>query len=68
MTMASSFNNLRVGKKFQLINFGESFEFEVLEIMTNGDCVLKDIHTLESYSLFDLIRYGKGPDFDVNDL
>lgn len=66
--MASSFNNLRVGKKFRLINFGESFEFEVLEIMSDGDCQLKDIYTLESYSLFDLIRFGKGTDFDVKDL
>lgn len=66
--MASSFNNLRVGKKFQLINFGESFEFEVIEIMSDGDCQLKDIYTLENYCLFDLIRYGKGADFDVKDL
>lgn len=66
--MASSFNNLRVGKKFRLINFGESFEFEVLEIMSDGDCQLKDIYTLENYTLFDLIRYGKGSDFDVSDL
>lgn len=66
--MASSFNNLRVGKKFRLINFGESFEFEVLEIMSDGNCQLKDIYTLENYSLYDLIRYGKGTDFDVNDL
>ncbi len=66
--MANSFNNLRVGKKFRIVNFGESFEFEVLEIMADGDCQLKDIYTLESYTLFDLIRYGKGADFDVNDL
>ncbi|MBO3698756.1 hypothetical protein [Roseivirga sp. E12] len=66
--MANSFNNLRVGKKFRLLNFGESFDFEVLEIMSDGDCQLKDIYTLENYSLYDLIRYGKGPDFDVNDL
>ncbi len=66
--MATSFNNLRVGKRFRLINFNESFDFEVMEIMSNGDCRLKDIYTLEPYSLFDLIRYGKGADFEVNDL
>lgn len=66
--MAKSFNNLRVGKTFKLVNFSESFEFEVLEIMGDGDCKLKDIHTLESYSLFDLIRYGKGEDFDISEL
>lgn len=66
--MATSFNNLRVGKKFRLVNFGESFDFEVLEIMSDGDCQLKDVYTLENYTLYDLIRYGKGNDFDVNDL
>lgn len=63
--MAKSFNNLRVGKKFRLINFGESFEFQVVEIMADGDCKLRDIHTLEDYDLFDFTRYGLGPDFDV---
>ena len=66
--MATSFNNLRVGKKFRLVNFGESFDFEVLEIMSDGDCHLKDVYTFENYTLYDLIRYGKGADFDVNDL
>lgn len=66
--MATSFNNLRVGKRFRLVNFGESFDFEVLEIMANGDCQLKDVNTLENYALFDLIRFGKGADFDVSDL
>ena len=66
--VARSFNNLRVGKKFKLINFGESSEFEILDIMANGNCLLKDIHTLEQYELADLIRYGKGEDFDVSEI
>lgn len=65
--MAKSLNNLRVGKKFRLTNFSEVFDFEVIEIMANGDCKLKDIHTLEPYKLFDLIRYGKGDDFDLSE-
>lgn len=63
--MAKSFNNLRVGKKFRLTNFGETFEFQVMEIMADGDCKLRDIHTLEDYNLFDFTRYGLGLDFDV---
>ena len=66
--MAKSFNNLRVGKKFRLINFGESFEFQVVEIMADGDCKLRDLHTLEDYNLFDLIRYGLGSDLEVRDI
>ncbi len=66
--MAKSFNNLRVGKKFRLINFGESFDFEILEIMGDGDCQLKDVYTLETYTLYGLIAFGKGEDFDVSEL
>jgi hypothetical protein len=66
--MAKSFNNLRVGKNFKLTNYGEVSEFEVLEIFNDGDCKLKDIGTLENYQLFDLIRFGRGEDFDLKDL
>ena len=66
--MAKSFNNLRVGKKFSLTNFGETSDFEVVEIMADGDCKLRDIHTLEPYRLYDLIRLGKGEDFDVSEI
>lgn len=66
--MAKSFNNLRVGKRFRLTNFGEVSEFEVLEILGNGDCQLRDLHTLETYTLYGLIAFGKGEDFDVTDL
>ena len=66
--MAQSFNNLRVGKTFRLTNFGESFEFEILEIMGDGDCKLKDVNTLEGYTLYGLIAFGKGEDFDVSEL
>ncbi|MBO6496799.1 hypothetical protein [Roseivirga sp.] len=66
--MAKSFNNLRVGKKFRLTNFGEEYEFEIEEIMADGDCQLKDINTLEKYRLFDLISFGKGGDFEIESL
>lgn len=66
--MAKSFNNLRVGKKFCITNFGETFEFQVMEIMADGDFKLRDIHTLEDYNLFDLIRYGLGSDLEVRDI
>mgnify|MGYP003624247707 CR=1 FL=1 len=66
--MAKSFNNLRVGKKFTLINFSERFDFEVIEMFSNGDYRLKDINTLEYYNIFDLIQYGIGDDFDIDEL
>ena len=58
-----SFDVLRTGKKYRLINFGEEHEFVIENILTNGDFKVKDLLTLERYHLKELIRYGKGKDF-----
>lgn len=59
---------LRVGKKYRLVNFNESNDFEVEQILSNGDMTVKDIHTLERYQLSELTRYGKGNDFEIREL
>jgi hypothetical protein len=58
-----SFDVLRTGKKYRLINFGEEHEFIIENILGNGDFKVKDLLTLERYHLKDLIKYGKGKDF-----
>ena len=58
-----SFDVLRTGKKYRLINFGEEHEFIIENILVNGDFKVKDLLTLERYNLKELIRYGKGKDF-----
>ena len=63
-----SFDVLRVGKKYRLINFGEVNEFVVEQILASGDFRVKNIHTLEQFLLKDLIRYGKGKDFEIREL
>ncbi|MFN3840808.1 MAG: hypothetical protein ACK4RF_08875 [Cyclobacteriaceae bacterium] len=63
-----SFDVLRVGKKYRLINFGEVNEFVVEHILATGDFKVKNIHTLEQFLLTDLIRYGKGKDFEIREL
>lgn len=63
-----SFDVLRVGKKYKLINFGEVNEFVVEYILANDDFNVKNIHTLERYLLKDLIKYGKGSDFEIREL
>jgi hypothetical protein len=63
-----SFDVLRTGKRYRLINFGEKHEFEIENILPNGDFRVKDILTLERYYLQELIRYGKGKDFLLEDL
>jgi hypothetical protein len=63
-----SLDVLRNGKKYSLVNFGDRYEFIIENILGNGDFKLKDLHTLEKYHFKDLIKFGKGPDFEIRDL
>lgn len=63
-----SFDVLRTGKKYRLINFGERHEFVIEHILPNGDFKVKDLSTLERYHLKELIAYGQGKDFILEDL
>jgi hypothetical protein len=63
-----SFDVLRVGKKYRLINFRDKFEFEIEEILGGENFKLKDIHTLERMFMKDLIKFGKGNDFEIREV
>ena len=63
-----SLGALRNGKRYYLINFGERHEFEIEQILADGNFRVKDLTTLERYLLLDLMRYGKGDDFEIRDL
>ncbi len=63
-----AFDVLRTGKKYRLVNFGESHEFVIENILPNGDFKVKDTLTLERYHLKDLIRYGQGGDFEIREV
>lgn len=63
-----SFDVLRTGKKYRLTNFRETHEFIVESVLANGDFKVKDLLTLEQYRLKDLIAYGKGQDFRLEEL
>jgi len=65
---ALSFDVLRTGRRYRITNFGETHEFEVESVLPNGDFKIKDILTLERYYLKDLVRYGKGKDFNLESL
>lgn len=62
-----SFDVLRVGKKYSLVNYGDRYEFEIEKILIN-DFKVKDIHTLERYLLKDLLKFGKGNDFEIREI
>lgn len=63
-----SLDVLRTGKKYRLVNYGEQHEFVVERILVEGDCKVKDLLTLERYHLKELVKYGKGPDYLLEEI
>lgn len=63
-----SLDVLRTGKKYRLVNFGETHDFIVESVLANGDFKVKDLLTLERYRLKELIAYGKGSDYAIEEL
>jgi len=61
-------DNMRVGKSYFLRNHGETTSFLVLETVGNDDFNIKDLLTLEKYQFGDLIRYGRGKDFELYEI
>jgi hypothetical protein len=62
-----SFDVLRVGKRYYLINYGDRYEFEIEKILID-DFKVKDVHTLERYLLKDVLKFGQGKDFEIREL
>lgn len=61
--MSISPDVFRTGKKYRLLNFGDTYEFIIEKFVGKNDYLLKDIHTLENYYFLDLIKYGKSGDY-----
>jgi len=68
MQKGLSLDVLRTGKKYRLINFGDTYEFIIQEILRNSDFKLKDLNSLENYFMSELTQYGKGNDFEIREL
>lgn len=66
--MAMSFNALRVGHTYRLRNYDDEREFKVLRRITDQNFLVQDIGTMEKYELEDLVRYGKGDDYDLDEI
>jgi hypothetical protein len=63
-----AFSSLRNGRKYRLVNHGEEYRFEIIEILYPTDFLLKDMLTLEKYKLSDLLQFGKGGDFEIREI
>jgi hypothetical protein len=65
MSHAPAFDTLRVGHCYTITNYGETVKFTLLEIVNGSEYRIKNLETLEIFNLFDLLKYGKGKDFDL---
>ena len=63
-----SYDNMRVGKRYTVINHGETHSFEVTAAVGKNDFMVKDLGTLERYPFSDLVRYGLGDDFELYEI
>lgn len=66
--MAISIDNLRIGLKYHLKNYGEERDFVVLEKTAEDDFKIKDLNTLEIYQFQDFIRFGIATDYELYEI
>lgn len=66
--MPLAIDNIRVGRVYRLVNFGEVRLLEVMKRTGRENFQVKDLDTLEFYSLEELLRYGKGKDYDIEEI
>lgn len=66
--MAMSFDTLRVGHTYRLRNYDDVREFKVMRRLTDRNFLLQDSATMEKYELEELVRYGKGKDYDLDEI
>lgn len=60
-------SSLRVGEKYQIINYGDTYQVQLINIQSGGNCVFKDLFTLEQVQLNDIIQFGKGNDWEITE-
>ena len=58
-------SSLRVGEKYRVTNYGEVLEVQLIRIESKENCVFKDLTTLELIRLEDIVRFGKGNDWEI---
>lgn len=66
--MPIALDNLRVGRIYILKNYGEERQIEILARLSGENFKIKDLATLEIYELQELLRWGIGPDYDLDEV
>ncbi len=66
--MALALGNLRVGRVYRLVNQGEVRKIEVMLRISDDNFKVKDLETLEFYTLEELLQWGRGKDYDLEEI
>ncbi|HSI76817.1 MAG TPA: hypothetical protein VK957_13020 [Lunatimonas sp.] len=66
--MPLALDNIRVGRVYRLTNYGEIRFLQAMERLSGTNFKMKDLDTLEFYELEELLRWGRGKDYDLDEL
>ena len=66
--MALAISSLQTGHRYIIQNYGEKVEFEVVDLQDDGDVKARHLLTLEVFMLSEITRYGKGDDYDLQEI
>lgn len=66
--MAIALDNLRVGRTYRMINQGEIRTLQIIDRLSGDNFKVKDLDTLEYYTIFELLQWGKGKDYDLDEI
>jgi hypothetical protein len=65
--MAIALDNLRVGRVYSFSNMGEKRKLEILARLSGDNFKVKDMDTTEVYTIEELLRWGKGKDYELDE-
>ncbi|MCH7401980.1 hypothetical protein ACFOUP_15790 [Belliella kenyensis] len=65
--MPIALDNLRVGRVYAFKNMGEVRKLEILARLSGSNFKVKDIETTEIYTIEELLRWGKGHDYELDE-
>lgn len=65
--MPIALDNLRVGRIYRFVNQGEIRTIEIMDRLSGDNFKIKDLDTLEFYTIYELLQWGKGKDYDLEE-
>ena len=65
--MPIALDNRRVVRIYRLVNQGEVRMIEIMSRLSGDNFKIKDLDTLEYYTIHELLQWGKGKDYDLEE-